>query len=114
MTCIYQNITNAICVSSSPLCFPSRPTRTLQMFGVCVHPRFGGWFAIRALLVFEGVTVGPEMFQPLPPDCVPAREDRIHLLEAFNFHWQVLDHGVQILGIENSLMLRSVVQVTFR
>lgn len=59
------------------------------MFGVCVHPRFGGWFAIRALLIFEGVTVGLEMVQPVPPDCVPSREERIQLLEAFNFHWQV-------------------------
>ncbi|XP_075895338.1 cyanocobalamin reductase / alkylcobalamin dealkylase [Nelusetta ayraudi] len=61
---------------------------TKKMFGVCVHPRFGGWFAIRALMVFRGVTVGSEMVQPLPPDCVPTREDRIHLLEAFNYHWQ--------------------------
>ncbi|KAF0021796.1 hypothetical protein F2P81_025951 [Scophthalmus maximus] len=58
------------------------------MFGVCVHPRFGGWFAIRALLVFGDVTLGSEMVQPIPPDCVPTRESRIQLLEAFNFHWQ--------------------------
>lgn len=61
------------------------------MFGVCVHPKFGGWFAIRALLVFGGVTVGSDMVQPVPPDCVPSREGRIQLLEAFNFHWQVQD-----------------------
>lgn len=61
------------------------------MFGVCVHPRFGGWFAIRALLVFEGMTVGSELVQPVPPDCVPSREGRIKLLEAFNLHWQVQD-----------------------
>lgn len=60
------------------------------MFGVCVHPRLGGWFAIRALLIFGGVTAGSEMVQPVPPDCVPSREGRIQLLEAFNFHWQVL------------------------
>ncbi|XP_042272531.1 cyanocobalamin reductase / alkylcobalamin dealkylase isoform X2 [Thunnus maccoyii] len=59
-----------------------------KMLGVCVHPRFGGWFAIRALLVFEGVTVGSELVQPVPPDCVPSREGRIKLLEAFNLHWQ--------------------------
>nr|XP_046247428.1 cyanocobalamin reductase / alkylcobalamin dealkylase [Scatophagus argus] len=59
-----------------------------KMFGVCVHPRFGGWFAIRALLVFGDVTVGSEMVQPPPPDCVPSREARIQLLEAFNFRWQ--------------------------
>lgn len=60
-----------------------------KMFGVCVHPRFGGWFAIRALLIFEGVTAGLELVQPVPLDCVPSREGRIQLLEAFNFHWQV-------------------------
>lgn len=59
------------------------------MFGVCVHPKFGGWFAIRALLVFVDIAVGPELVQPSPPDCVPSREGRIQLLEAFNLHWQV-------------------------
>ncbi|XP_043984958.1 cyanocobalamin reductase / alkylcobalamin dealkylase isoform X1 [Gambusia affinis] len=59
-----------------------------KMFGVCIHPSFGGWFAIRALLVFEDVAVGAELVQPDPPDCVASREDRIKLLEAFNLHWQ--------------------------
>ncbi|MEQ2205697.1 hypothetical protein XENOCAPTIV_009878, partial [Xenoophorus captivus] len=42
----------------------------------------------KALLVFEDVTVDSELVQPAPPDCVPSREDRIKLLEAFNFRWQ--------------------------
>ncbi|MEQ2167348.1 hypothetical protein GOODEAATRI_003240 [Goodea atripinnis] len=65
-----------------------QPWAGKKMFGVCIHPSFGGWFAIRALLVFEDVTVGSELVQPAPPDCVPSREDRIKLLEAFNFRWQ--------------------------
>lgn len=65
-----------------------QPWAEKKMFGVCVHPSFGGWFAIRALLVFEDVTAGSELAPPTPPDCVPRREDRIKLLEAFNFHWQ--------------------------
>lgn len=65
-----------------------QPWAGKKMFGVCVHPRFGGWFAIRALLVFGGVTPGAETPQPDPPDCVPSREGRIELLEAFNFHWR--------------------------
>ncbi|XP_029939219.1 cyanocobalamin reductase / alkylcobalamin dealkylase [Salarias fasciatus] len=65
-----------------------QPWGQKKMFGVCVHPRFGGWFALRALLVFGDVQVGAELVQPAPPDCVPSREDRIKLLEAFNFHWQ--------------------------
>ncbi|XP_059923305.1 cyanocobalamin reductase / alkylcobalamin dealkylase [Gadus macrocephalus] len=59
-----------------------------KKFGVCIHPRFGGWFAIRALLVFEGVQVGCEVLQRSPPDCVPSREARIQLLEDFNLRWQ--------------------------
>ncbi|XP_013885112.1 cyanocobalamin reductase / alkylcobalamin dealkylase [Austrofundulus limnaeus] len=65
-----------------------QPWAGKKMFGVCVHPKFGGWFAIRALLVFVDVMVGCELLQPAPPDCVPSREARIQLLEAFNFHWQ--------------------------
>ncbi|MFT7808957.1 methylmalonic aciduria and homocystinuria type C protein [Arapaima gigas] len=59
-----------------------------KMFGVCIHPRFGGWFAIRAVLVFPGVKAGEQLFQKPPPDCVPTQEDRVELLERFNFHWQ--------------------------
>ncbi|XP_017262612.1 cyanocobalamin reductase / alkylcobalamin dealkylase [Kryptolebias marmoratus] len=65
-----------------------QPWAGKKMFGVCMHPKFGGWFAIRALLVFVDVAAGSELLQPAPPDCVPSREDRIQLLEAFNFRWQ--------------------------
>lgn len=41
--------------------------------------------------MFEDVMVGPELVQQLPPDCVPSREGRIQLLEAFNYRWQVQD-----------------------
>nr|XP_057929230.1 cyanocobalamin reductase / alkylcobalamin dealkylase [Doryrhamphus excisus] len=64
------------------------PWQNKKLYGVCIHPRLGGWFAIRALLVFEDVKVDSDVVQPAPPDCVPSREDRIHLLEAFNFNWQ--------------------------
>nr|XP_061790654.1 cyanocobalamin reductase / alkylcobalamin dealkylase-like [Nerophis lumbriciformis] len=59
-----------------------------KMFGVCVHPKFGGWFAIRALLVFQDIHMDPEEQQPQPVDCVPNREARIQLLEDFNLRWQ--------------------------
>ncbi|XP_024133956.1 cyanocobalamin reductase / alkylcobalamin dealkylase [Oryzias melastigma] len=65
-----------------------QPWGDKKMFGVCVHPRFGGWFAIRALLVFQDVMIGSEMLQPVPIDCVSSREEKIRLLEAFNFSWQ--------------------------
>ncbi|XP_051952136.1 cyanocobalamin reductase / alkylcobalamin dealkylase [Xyrauchen texanus] len=59
-----------------------------KMFGVCIHPKLGGWFAIRALLVVKDVQVGAELQQKDPPDCVSAQKDRIELLEKFNFCWQ--------------------------
>lgn len=64
------------------------PWGNKKRFGVCVHPRFGGWFAIRALLVFEGVEVGAELQKPSSPDCVPSRDARIRLLDDFNLRWQ--------------------------
>ncbi|KAJ8279021.1 hypothetical protein COCON_G00060870 [Conger conger] len=59
-----------------------------KMFGVCIHPKLGGWFAIRALLVFPGVVVGEELQQRPPPDCVPSQESRVELLERFNLRWK--------------------------
>ncbi|XP_064789290.1 cyanocobalamin reductase / alkylcobalamin dealkylase [Oncorhynchus masou masou] len=67
---------------------PDHPWGEKKMFGVCIHPRLGGWFAIRAMLVFVGSEVGSELQQTAPPDCVPTREDRIQLLEDFNLRWQ--------------------------
>ncbi|KAG5275972.1 hypothetical protein AALO_G00126530 [Alosa alosa] len=67
---------------------PDQPWGTKKMFGVCIHPRLGGWFAIRALLVFRRVQAGPELQRPVPVDCVKSREERIELLERFNLRWQ--------------------------
>lgn len=55
--------------------------------GVCIHPRFGGWFAIRGVLLLPGIEV-PDLPPMKPLDCVPTRADRITLLEGFNFHWR--------------------------
>ncbi|KAI5139706.1 cyanocobalamin reductase / alkylcobalamin dealkylase isoform X3 [Manis pentadactyla] len=55
--------------------------------GVCIHPRFGGWFAIRGVVLLPGTEV-PSLLPTKPLDCIPARADRITLLEGFNFHWR--------------------------
>ena len=61
-----------------------------SVYGVCVHPRFGGWFALRGVLIFHGV-LAPRLAQTPPIDCVTGRERRIELLEKFNYSWQ--DYG---------------------
>jgi len=55
--------------------------------GVCIHPRYGGWFAIRGVVLLPGIEV-PDLTPTKPLDCVPKRADRITLLERFNFHWR--------------------------
>ncbi|XP_072552116.1 cyanocobalamin reductase / alkylcobalamin dealkylase [Salminus brasiliensis] len=64
------------------------PWGNKKMFGVCIHPRLGGWFAIRAVLVWKDVEVGEELQRVSPPDCVSSQEARIELLERFNYRWQ--------------------------
>ena len=60
------------------------------MYGVSVHPKYGGWFALRGVLIFHGL-LAPELVEKPPIDCVSSREMRIQLLEKFNYSWQ--DYG---------------------
>ena len=58
-----------------------------NIYGVSVHPQYGGWFAFRGVLVFPDVKV-PNLAQVSPPDCVPTNEMRVDLLRKFNENWQ--------------------------
>lgn len=66
---------------------PDAWTDTQKMYGVSIHPEFGGWFALRGVIIFKDIQ-HPGLPRRPPPDCVPGREDRIKLLEAFNFRWK--------------------------
>lgn len=61
--------------------------RESRIYGVSVHPKYGGWFALRGVLIFHGLLV-PGLAHRDPVDCVRSRERRIELLEKFNFSWQ--------------------------
>ncbi|KAK3091481.1 hypothetical protein FSP39_020157 [Pinctada imbricata] len=58
-----------------------------KICGVCVHPRYGGWFALRGVLIFKDV-IYSDLQQTPPTDCVPGQRQRISLLEKFNFNWK--------------------------
>jgi len=58
-----------------------------KMFGVSIHPRYGGWFALRGVILFRDV-LAAELQQKSPPDVVPTDCLRIELLERFNYHWK--------------------------
>lgn len=58
-----------------------------KICGVCIHPLFGGWFALRGVLIFKNLQC-PSLVQENPKDVIPNNEQRIELLEKFNFSWQ--------------------------
>uniref|UniRef100_UPI00358F3979 cyanocobalamin reductase / alkylcobalamin dealkylase-like isoform X2 n=1 Tax=Myxine glutinosa TaxID=7769 RepID=UPI00358F3979 len=58
-----------------------------KIYGVCMHPHYGGWFALRGAIFFPSTDATSLTRQPAP-DCVPSQQDRVLLLEKFNFHWQ--------------------------
>lgn len=98
-----RNLT--LCIGYNWICFPSCNAFCLKyrqtfysmpsicflslqkIYGVCIHPCYGGWFAIRALLIFPDVEV-PFLQQNPPVDCVRTERKKIELLDKFNFHWR--------------------------
>ncbi len=58
-----------------------------KIFGVSVHPKFGGFFAFRGVLIFKQL-LEATLKQSDPPDCVPDQVNRIELLNRFNFNWK--------------------------
>lgn len=58
-----------------------------KVFGVCIHPRYGGWFALRGVLIFKSVQ-SPSLAKTAPIDCVPDNDRRVKLLDLFNNHWR--------------------------
>lgn len=57
-----------------------------RIYGVCIHPKYGGWFAIRGVLIFPNLQA--DILRQPPVDCVKTRESRIELLNRFNGNWQ--------------------------
>ncbi|XP_074662218.1 cyanocobalamin reductase / alkylcobalamin dealkylase-like [Tubulanus polymorphus] len=58
-----------------------------RLCGVCIHPKYGGWFALRGVIIF-----GNLQCEDLPRreavDVVVGDELRLELLERFNYRWQ--------------------------
>ena len=58
--------------------------------GVCLHPTYGGWFAMRSVFIFKNFLVNDSNMPQKPPvDMLNGDKDRIlDLLEKFNFNWK--------------------------
>lgn len=58
-----------------------------EIFGVSIHPDYGGWFAFRGILIFKDIKA-PDLRRVEPQDCVPSRDMRAEVLERYNGNWQ--------------------------
>lgn len=58
-----------------------------KVYGVSMHPEYGGWFGFRGVLIFKTV-MAPQLRWVEPEDCVPSQEMRVQLLEKYNWSWK--------------------------
>lgn len=58
-----------------------------KIYGVCIHPKYGGWFALRGVLIFTDVLC-PQLEEKLCEDLLPSDEQKKDLLGKYNDHWQ--------------------------
>ncbi|CAF1190346.1 unnamed protein product [Adineta steineri] len=80
---------------SGAACFYSRQQlqndpfpKDKNMMGVCLHPKYGGWFALRSVLIFKTLQY-PLLPRISPPDVLNGDESLIvDVLQRFNYCWQ--------------------------
>jgi len=58
-----------------------------RQLGVCIHPRYGGWFAIRGIVVFTHLTY-ESLEQRQPKDVIQTVDLKKKLLFKFNNEWR--------------------------
>ena len=58
-----------------------------KIFPVCLHPKFGGWFALRGVIVLPHCSV-PHLIQQKPPEILGSRNEIAELLNLYNHQWR--------------------------
>ncbi|XP_042891869.1 cyanocobalamin reductase / alkylcobalamin dealkylase-like isoform X6 [Penaeus japonicus] len=77
-----------------------------KVFGVCLHPLYGGWFALRGVVIFPQV-VCPELKPQKPKDILQSDEELLDLLKRYNDHWQDWTFR-DIIPVQRIMVLRRV------
>ena len=57
-----------------------------KIYPVCLHPKFGGWFALRAVLIFPQIQASLKLKAPL--EILPNSDQIAELLNLYNHYWQ--------------------------
>ena len=58
-----------------------------KIYPVCLHPRFGGWFALRAVIVLPQIQAQNLKLKD-PLDILPNKDEISELLNLYNHHWR--------------------------
>ena len=83
-----------------------------KVFPVCLHPKYGGWFALRGILVFKGVTiVDSYLTRRDPPKILKTKYDIANLLYLFNEHWR--DSRYRNIGMPSDVERYSDSQIKY-
>jgi methylmalonic aciduria homocystinuria type C protein len=70
------------------------------MMGVCLHPKYGGWFALRSVLIFKTLKY-PSLPRVMPVDLLNGDESLIiDVLQRFNYSWQDSTYRSVVPAIE--------------
>ena len=56
-----------------------------KIFGVSIHPVYGGWFSFRGILIFKNLQ---ERIETKTPEDSLSNEQKVELLKAYNFSWK--------------------------
>lgn len=71
-----------------PKLYPSLFNDNETRFGVCVHPRYGGWFAFRSVIIFPELQI-ETLPKTEPCDVLQNNEEVLrYLFEQYNKNWQ--------------------------
>jgi len=67
-----------------------RFSKKQSLFGVAIHPIYGGWFAIRGVLIFPNLSKDDTyvLEKPEPHNLIENEETVWELLEQFAYNWQ--------------------------
>jgi methylmalonic aciduria homocystinuria type C protein len=66
---------------------PSIQRGNKKIYPVCLHPEFGGWFALRGVVIFTELTVSM-LARKEPPEILKSEEEIMNLLRLYNDHWR--------------------------
>lgn len=58
--------------------------------GICLHPKYGGWFAMRCVFIFKNLLVSDDQLKITEPvDALKGDPEKIYdLIRKFNFNWK--------------------------